>query len=555
MHVMNWFRLSRNKWQSLGKFLGLFLCCCFLIVSCSGSKTSAPTASSPSSGASGNGRLTIGLTDPPRTLDPADGYEVYISNIITSLGDRLYTYKKGSFDLEPQLATALPKVSKDGLTYTIPLRQGVVFHDGESFNAKAMEFSLNRFIKNGGKPSALLSDIVESVKATGDYEVTIKLKNAFAPFPSLLAFTGMCAVSPKAYEIGAGKFQPNKFVGTGPYKLVSFTPQQIRLDVFDKYWGTKPPNKGLDFQIFNNSSANLYNSFTTGAVDIAYLTLDSSQILNLKSQAASKNWQVVEEKGGSLSYLVLNTKQKPLNQVEVRQAIASFIDRPLMAQRVYRGQVEPVYSMVPSSFDSYKPVFKDAYGDGNVEKVKALLTKAGFSKNKPFELEIYYSSGSADRAQVAATLKEYAAQKLDGIMQLKPQAVEQTTLFSNAAKGIYQSYIVAWTPDFGDADNYVQPLFSCSKGSAAKGCEDGASQSQGSFYYSEQMNKLIEAQRKEQNPEARKKIFTQIQDLMAKDVPFVPLWLKKDYAFTQKSVKNVLINPVLGPTFWQVNKA
>jgi len=549
---MNWFPLRLKQWQSLGQFLGLFLCCCFLILSCSGNKTSVPTANSPSPS---QGRITIGLTDPPRTLDPADGYEVYTSNIITSLGDRLYTYKKGTLELEPQLATQLPQVSQDGLTYTIPIRQGVTFHDGTVFDAKAMEFSLNRFIKNGGKPSTLLSDLVESIQATGDYELTIKIKNAFAPFPSLLAFSGMCAVSPKAYEIGPGKFKPNQFVGTGPYKLVSSTPQQIRMDVFEKYWGEKPPNKGLDFQIFNNSSANLFNSFTTGAVDIAYLTLDSSQIRSLKDQAAAKNWQVVEQTGASLSYMVLNVKQKPLDQLEVREAIASLIDRPLITQRVYRGQAEPAYSLIPPSFDVHKPVFKAAYGDGNVEKVKALLTKAGFSKNKPFELDIYYAATSADRAQVVATLKEYAAQKLDGIMEIKPQGVETATLFSNAEKGVYQSYLVSWSPDFGDADNYIQPLFSCIKGSVEKGCEQGASQSQGSFYYSDQMNKLIDAQRKEKDPKVRQKIFGEIQDLMVKDVPFVPLWLKKDYIFTQKVIKDINLNPVLGPTFWKVSKS
>src|SRR4028119_1953429 len=151
MPVMKWSRLSLKKWKLIGQFLSLFLCCCFLIVSCGGSKTSTPTASSSSPAATSNGRVVVGLTDPPRTLDPADGYEVYTSNIITSLGDRLYSYKKGTLELQPQLATALPKVTKDGLTYTIPLRQGVVFHDGEPFNAKAMEFSLNRFIQNGGK--------------------------------------------------------------------------------------------------------------------------------------------------------------------------------------------------------------------------------------------------------------------------------------------------------------------------------------------------------------------------------------------------------------------
>ncbi len=550
---MKWSRVSK-KWKLIGQFLSLFFCCCFLIVSCGGSKTSTPTAGSPSPATAGNGRVIVGLTDPPRTLDPADGYEVYTSNIITSLGDRLYSYKKGTLELEPQLATALPKVSADGLTYTIPLRKGVVFHDGTPFDAKAMEFSLNRFVKNGGKPSSLLSDIAESIKATGDYELTIKLKNQFAPFPSLLAFTGMCAVSPKAYEIGTGKFKPNEFVGTGPYKLVSFSPQQIRTEVFDKYWGEKPANKGLDFQIFSNS-ANLYNSFTTGAVDIAYLTLDSEQILNLKKEAPSKSWQVVEEAGGSLSYMVLNMKQKPLDQLEVRQAIAAMIDRPLLTQRVYRGQAEPAYSLVPPSFNSHKPVFKDAYGDGNVEKAKQLLTKAGFSKNKPFQLELYYSSNSAERSQVVATLKEYAAQKLDGILQIVPKSVETATLFSNTGKGIYPSYLVAWTPDFGDADNYIQPIYSCTKGSVEKGCEEGASQSQGSFYYSEQMNKLIENERKEKNAEARQKIFAEIQDLSAKDVPFIPLWLKKDYAFTQKPVKDVTLNPVLGPTFWQVSKS
>jgi len=69
------------------------------------------------------------------------------------------------------------------------------------------------------------------------------------------------------------------------------------------------------------------------------------------------------------------------------------------------------------------------------------------------------------------------------------------------------------------------------------------------------MNKLIDAERKEKDPQARKKIFADIQDLMAKDVPMIPLWLKKDYAFTQKPIKDVTLNPVLGPTFWEVSKS
>jgi peptide/nickel transport system substrate-binding protein len=487
----------------------------------------------------------VASVEKPRTLDPADGYEVAISDIITSLGDRLYTYKEDTAEVIPQLATALPKISEDGLTYTIPLRQGVVFHDGEVFNAKAMAFSLERFVKNGGKPSTLLSNVMDSVQASGDYELTIKLKAPFAPFPALLAFPGMCAVSPKAYEIGAGKFKPKEFVGTGPYKLASFAPDLVKIDAFDKYWGDKPTLKGIDFTLLG-SAANLYNSFTTGATDIAFRDLEAAQVLGLKEEAKVKGWQTLEKPSSGLHYLVLNTKIKPLDQVEVRQAIASVIDRPLIIDRVYKKQADPAYSSIPTNFPASIPAFKAPYGDGNVAKAKELLTKAGFSKTKPFELEIIYSSNSSEREATAILLKEYVAQKLEGIMTVKPQSVESTTLFSNVEKGIYPSYLIAWYPDFGDADNYLTPFFNCDKGSAATGCEEGDSKTQGFFYYNEELLKLLKAQRQERDPAKRKQIIAQAQEIVARDVPFVPLWQKKEFAFAQKNVKNFNLNPILG---------
>jgi len=551
MDIIKWFGLSGGQLRSIGKFLGLFSLCCLLVISCGRRQTTQQTASTPSTG--GSDRITVGTTLKPRTLDPADNYELAGSNIMTSLSDRLYTYKLGTDELEPQLATALPKVSKDGLTYTIPLRQGVVFHDGTPFNAAAMAFSLNRFIQNGGKPSALLSEVVESVKASGDDEITIKLKNPFAAFPSILAYPGTCAVSPKAYEIGAGKFKPTKFVGTGPYRLTQFTPNLVRMDVFDKYWGEKPSNQGIDFQILSNA-ANLYNSFRTGAVDIAYLTFDPEQVDSLRQQAASKGWQAIEEKSNTVTHLVLNVKQKPLDNLAIRQAIAALIDRPLFVERVYKKQAQPLYSMIPDTFDSYKPVFQTAYGDGKVDRAKELLARAGYTKDNPLKLQVAYPGYSLIREQIASTLREYGTQRLEGIIQIQPQPEESATFFANQAKGIYQAILQDWYPDFGDVDNYIQPFLSCAEGSADKGCDKGASQSQGSFYYSDRMNQLISQQRQEQNPQARAKIFAQIQDLIAEDVPIVPLVQNKDYAFAQKSVQGLQIDPILKLPLWQIKK-
>ena len=549
---MTWFSLSVRRWYQITKFLSLFCLCLLLVVSC-GTRQQTTTPSSSVNSPTGDGRITIGTTQKPRTLDPADAYELASLGLVYNMSDRLYTYEPGSTEIKPQLATALPKVSQDGLTYTIPLRQGVVFHDDTPFNAKAMEFSLQRFIGNGGKPSFLLKDVVDSVKATGEYELTIKLKKQFAAFPSLLAFSGVTPVSPKAYELGTGKFKPNIFVGTGPYKLANFGPDSLRFDVFEKYWGEKPANKGINLQILS-SSANLFNTFRTNGVDVAYLSLEPDQIRSLEDGAKKGDWQAITAQGSVVSYMVLNRNQKPLDKPEVRQAMAMLVDRPLLNQRVFFGQAEPLYSMVPTTFNVYQSVFKNKYGDGNFDQAKQLLTAAGFSKANPVKLQVWYPSSSPSRALAAQTLKALAEQKMDGTLQLEISPVEAATFFKDITKGLYPVALLDWYPDFLDADNYVQPFLDCKKGSDAKGCEDGGSQNQGSFYYSEAINKLIAQQRQEQNPEVRKKIFADIQSQEATDVPYVPLWQNKDYVFARKGISGVQLDPTQNLIYKTIKK-
>ncbi|HEY9805151.1 MAG TPA: hypothetical protein V6D04_01170, partial [Candidatus Obscuribacterales bacterium] len=120
---MNWLSLSARRWRSLGKFLGLFSLCCFLAISCASRQATQPTGSSNNANSTNGDRIVLGTTAKVRTLDPADAYEIWAGNLLYNLGDRLYTYEPGTTNLKPQLATALPEVSTDGLTYKIPLRQ------------------------------------------------------------------------------------------------------------------------------------------------------------------------------------------------------------------------------------------------------------------------------------------------------------------------------------------------------------------------------------------------------------------------------------------------
>ena len=537
--MINRFGLSRKRWQSLGQLLGLLCLTCFLAISCTGRPDGAPTGVPDA----GSDRITVGTTLKPRTLDPADAYELSASNLLFSLGDRLYTYKPGTTELRPQLATELPTISPDGLTYTIPVREGVMFHDGTAFNAEAMVFSLQRFIENGGKPSSLLADVVDTLKATGEYELEIQLKKPFAAFPALLTFFGACAVSPQAYEIGTGKFNPSSFVGTGPYKLTDFRTDSAQIEVFEQYWGEKPANSGINFQ-FLTSSANLYNAFRTGTIDVAYHSLDPQQISSLQKEGDKGALQVIKARGNVVSYLVLNLKQPPLDRPEVRRAIASLVDRTLFIERILQNQADPLYTLIPTTFDVSKPVFQERYGDADSDQALEWLQAAGYSPDNPLTLEVWYPSGSPIRAGVAATLRELALQQLGGVLKLEPKTVEAATAFSNIDKGIYPTFLLDWYPDFSDPDNYIHPFLSCSKGSEAEGCEEGSSQSRGSFYYSDRANQLIDQERQQQDPDARKQTFVAIQELLAEDVPYIPLWQNQDYAFAQNGVQDVQLDPI-----------
>lgn len=500
------------------------------IIGCQSGVTTNPQFS-PSSG-----QIILGTTARIRTLDPADAYEIFSGTVLYNLGDRLYIADPETGNLVPQLAMTMPVISNDGLTYTIPLRQGVVFHNGSSFDANAMVFSLQRFISNEGSPSFLLGDVVKSIVATGDYELTITLKQPFAAFPSLLTVPGMCAVAPNVYKIGAGQFNPDSFVGTGPYQLVQSSPDSLKMERFEQYWGERAANPGVSIQFFT-SGANLFNGFRSGSVDVAYQTLDVDQILALQRDGQSRGWQMIEGPGNGIHYLSLNLQQPPLDNPLVRKAIAALIDRPLLQDRVFRGQVEPLYSLIPSTITGSRPVFQSPYGDGNAQKAKAWLLEAGYSSANPLRVELWYRSNLTNNVIAAQTLQASIHQKLGDLITLELQGVESATAYQNLDKGVYPMIMLDWSPDFLDADNYLQPFLDCGQGKAPNQCESGASKLQGSFYFSDRANQLISQSRQTNNESMRLNLLNQLQTLVAEDIPFIPLWQNKEFLFIQDRIE------------------
>ncbi|PZU99944.1 MAG: peptide ABC transporter substrate-binding protein [Pseudanabaena sp.] len=507
-----------------------------------------------------NERIVLGTSSKIRTLDPADASEFFISNVFYNTLERLYTFKEGSDEIVPQLATEMPKVSADGLTYTVPVRQGVKFHDRTNFNAYAMKFSLDRFISAKGTPAYILSDVIAEIIATSETELVFKLKNPLQFFPKFLAYTGAAAISPQVYkgikdkEKDTFQFLPDKLVGTGPYQVTQFVEgSYLRLDAFPDYWGKKPVNKGIDIQFFTSNS-NLLNAFKTNAVDVAFQTLTPTQVKNVEANAKENGWTIASGQGATILYIVLNTQQPPLDDVRVRQALAALVDRSLLESRIFFNQRTPLYSLIPSIFRDSQPVFKQRYGENNPQMARQLLLEAGYSDEKPAQVTIWYPpkyGGNGDL--VASTLRASIQKNIGKILEVKIERVENTVGYVFIDKGVYPAYLLDWIPDILDADNYIKPFLECTKAEENR-CVEGSTQFQGSFYNNPEVNQLIAQQRQELDSNKRSQQLLRIQEILAQDVPFIPLWQNKEYAFAQKGVSGVKIEPNQQLPYWNIAK-
>lgn len=184
--------------------------------------------------------LDVAIIGEADTFDPMISTKDVVSIVTQHFVETLYTFN-ANWEVAPLLATDLPQISDDGLVYKIGIREGVTFHDGSTMDAKDVVASLNRWLSIASR-GKLVADKIESVEATGDFEVTITLKESYSPLLSLLAFSNSAAaVYPE--EIIAENIE--NVVGTGPYKIEKHVPDQyLQLTRFDDYVSRSEPVDG-----------------------------------------------------------------------------------------------------------------------------------------------------------------------------------------------------------------------------------------------------------------------------------------------------------------------
>ncbi|CAI1493246.1 ABC-type dipeptide transport system, periplasmic component [Thermococcus nautili] len=517
--------MSRSKLGLLVVFLVVFSVVASGCISGGGSSSTSPS-STPTATGSEKDTIIIGVTDKVTDLDPANAYDFYTWEVLNNVMEGLVKYKPGTLEIEPALAESW-EVNKDSTVWTFHLRKDAKFADGTPLTAKDVVRSINRVMTIKGDPSWLVTSFVEKVEAKDDYTVVFYLKHPTAYFLALLTTPPYFPVSPK-YD--NDKIDSDAtYGGVGPYKIVKWVrDQELVLEANPYYYGPQPKTKKIIIKFYNDAST-MRLALQNGEIDVAWRTLRPTDIKSLKE---SGKFNVIEVPGGFIRYVCLNTKIDPTKEVKVRQALAAAVDRNEISKIVYQGTVEPLYSLIPNGMWSHLDVFKEKYGDGNIELAKKLLSEAGYSESNPLQITLWYTPthyGDTE-ASLAQVLK--SEWEKTGMIKVTIKSAEWNTYTDYARKGQMMVYLLGWYPDYLDPDDYTTPFL-----------DSDANGWAGTGYENPTVNELLRKAQTITDQNERAKLYEQVQQILAQDVPYIPLVQGKLFVVTQKNVKGVVIGP------------
>ena len=357
-----------------------------------------------SSGASDRNTLVIGVPSDIHVLDPAISHDNFDWRQIYPCYDRLVRYRtvdgKGSTQVEPMAAESWT-VSDGGMVWTFKIRPGITFDDGSPLNAQAVKFSFERLMKIGKGPSDNLGAI-ESIQATDDATLVIKLKNPYGPFLQTLATNAACIVNPAVMNHEkdgdmAQAWLAQNTDGSGPFKLTEWQRgQRAVLEAKPTYWGGAPKIKKVIIR-FMSESADRRMALERGDIDIA------ENILVDQIPGLEKNPNVVVDRFPSqfVEYMYLNCQKPPLDAKLVRQALSHAVDYQGIIQYVLQGNGVQMRGPIPKGMWGHDPDVRQYSRD--VAKARALLKKAGFGQG--MTLTLIYSERRASWEQIATLLQ------------------------------------------------------------------------------------------------------------------------------------------------------
>lgn len=448
--------------------------------------------------------LVMIIESSPSNLDPRVGTDGQSERIDSLIFDSLVR-KDEHFGIRPWLAERweIP----DPTTYVFHLRRGVRFHDGRPLTARDVKWTLDS-IRNGTVLSLKSSafKLVEGVDAPDDFTVVFHLKEPDAPL--LWSLTdGALGVVP----YGSDKNFNRNPIGSGPFRFVRFDPDsQVILSRNDDYWAEHAKIERVRFTIVPDSTTRALE-LRKGSADVAASnSLPLDMVNNLRHDP---KLQVQQEPGTNLLYVAFNLRDPILKNVQVRQALAYAIDREPMLHYLFADAGRLADSVLPPEHWAYNGAV--AHYPHDPEKANALLDAAGYPRGRDgarFHLTMKTSTEETSRL-LAAVLQ----QQLRNVgIALDIRSFEPTTFYADVVKGLFQMYTLRWLGYSNqDPDIFEYAFYTASFAPKA---------ANRSYYSNPRVDQLIEEGRRTLDPEERKKVYAEVQSILAHDLPYIDFW-------------------------------
>ncbi|MFI6642167.1 ABC transporter substrate-binding protein [Streptomyces sp. NPDC050504] len=465
--------------------------------------------------------VRVGTTDEVSALDPAGVYDAGSWAIFSNLYQSLLTFKVNSTEPVPDAAESCEFIGQKVQTYQCVVRDNLKFSSGRKITGEDVKYSIDRMRLMSPKvapsgPQALFSTL-GSIKAEGQ-KVTFNLSSRDAAFPLKLA-TGAGAIVDREKYPEKELRTDNAVDASGPYVLKEYEEgKRILLEPNKNYKGAvKRVNGPVEVKYYTESQQ-LADAWKNGQVDVTHRQLPPSVLKGLNVSDTDK--RITEADSAEIRMLVFNTnKGQPFGKKAVRQAAAAIIDRQKMVTDVYENTVVPLYSLIPTGFTGHSTPFYDLYPEPNVKEAERLLKKADVET--PVKFTLAYRQG-ADLKRESQLIKDQLEKS--GLFEVKLKEVAWKTFTKAYATGEYEAFGLGWLPDFPDPDTFSQPLV-------------GSNNSLHNGYTSTDADHFIANTQRYDDRGRAAADFKALNDLVAKDVPMIPLWQKKDYVLSSKDVK------------------
>lgn len=455
--------------------------------------------------------LVIALESGPTYLDPRYATDADSDRISALIFDSLARPDR-SFILKPELAESWRAL--DERTYLFKLRRGVRFHDGRPLTAADVVYTYRSALdaKNRSPKRGQLR-FIDSIEASAPDEVRFRLAAPFAPFFEALTL----GIVPQGTAPNAAR------IGSGPFSLKEFLQgERVALRANPSYWGGAPRLAGVVFKVIPDAIVRVLE-FRKGTVDLIqnYFEPDMLPWLEKNSHAA-----VQSDQGTNFQYIGMNLEHPILKHRAVREAIACAIDRETIIRHLLKGLAIPATGLLSPQHWAYEPEVAPIQYDP--ERAKRLLDEAGFPDpdgDGPLpRFKLSFKTTNLDlRKRIAEAFKEQLARV--GI-ELEVRTYEWGTFYDDVKKGNFQLYSLEWI-GVVDPDIYFNLFHSTSIP------PDGNNRGR---YRNPELDKLLEQGRQEMNQEDRRRTYGAVQQILARDLPYIPLWWWRNVVVMQPSV-------------------